>query len=194
LHTSKAGCTHSAFGLSGADGVWRTHAREGIRTVETLVGTVEVSRAGHGARGRATLFPPDAELNLPSERFSCGIRRRAAEEASNGSFDEVVTVVQAHTAATVAKRQVEALVRRAADDFERFHFERRLQWHDETTAGSHLLVLSFRSEGRADAPRRSAPRHATGGHRAAAPTVDLADQGREAAYAPDGPGRCALGA
>jgi hypothetical protein len=131
----------------GSDGVERTHAREGTRRLETMVGTVEVSRAGHGARGRETLFPVDAELNLPSERFSFGMRRRAAEEATRGSFDEVVRVFETHTGAAVAKRQVEAIVRRAADDFDRFYFERRLQWPVETTAASHLLVLSFDQKG-----------------------------------------------
>lgn len=131
----------------GADGVARTHARHGTRTLETIVGTVDVSRAGHGARGRETLFPVDADLNLPSERHSFGIRRRAAEEATKGSFDEVVKVFETHTGAAVAKRQVEAIVRRAAEDFDSFYFERRLHWPVETTASSTILVLSFDAKG-----------------------------------------------
>ena len=71
----------------GADGVERTHQRSGTRALETLLGTVQVTRDGHGARGRETLFPLDAELNLPAERYSFGI---AAEEATKGAFDEVV--------------------------------------------------------------------------------------------------------
>lgn len=35
----------------GSDGVERTHHREGERKLETLLGTVESERAGHGARG-----------------------------------------------------------------------------------------------------------------------------------------------
>ena len=62
----------------GADGIERTHQRSGTRALETLLGTVQVARDGHGARGRETLFPLDAELNLPAERYSFGIRRRAA--------------------------------------------------------------------------------------------------------------------
>ena len=41
----------------GADGVARTHARHGTRPLETLLGTVAVTRPGHGARGHETLFP-----------------------------------------------------------------------------------------------------------------------------------------
>jgi hypothetical protein len=68
----------------GANRVLRTHARHGTRALETIVGTVAVSRAGHGARGCETLFPADAGLNLPRERYSFGVRRRAAEEATKG--------------------------------------------------------------------------------------------------------------
>ena len=47
----------------GADGVERTHTRAGQRVLETLLGTVEVARAGYGARGHETLVPLDAALN-----------------------------------------------------------------------------------------------------------------------------------
>jgi hypothetical protein len=131
----------------GADRVLRTHARHGTRALETIVGTVEVSRAGHGARGCETLFPADAGLNLPRERYSFGVRRRAAEEAIKGSFDEVVAVFARHSGAAVAKRQVEAVVRRAAEDFDSFYFERRLHWSAETAASSTILVLTFDGKG-----------------------------------------------
>lgn len=131
----------------GADGVERTHARTNARTVETLLGRVQVTRGGHGARGHETLFPLDAELNLPEERYSFGIRRRAAEEATKGSFDEVVKVLATHSGAAVAKRQVEEVVRRAAQDFDSFYFDRRLNWPVETAASSTILVLSFDGKG-----------------------------------------------
>ncbi|MBI2829496.1 MAG: ISKra4 family transposase [Acidobacteria bacterium] len=131
----------------GADGVARTHARAGARTLETLLGTVQVTREGHGARERETLFPLDAELNLPPELYSFGIRRRAAEEATKGSFDEVVKVLATHSGAAVAKRQVEEVVRRAAQDFDRFYFDRRLTWPAETGSSSDVLVLTFDGKG-----------------------------------------------
>jgi len=131
----------------GADGVERTHARHGARPLETLLGTVRVTREGHGARERETLFPLDAELNLPPELYSFGIRRRAAEEATKGSFDEVVKVLATHSGAAVAKRQVEEVVRRAAQDFDSFYFDRRLTWPTETGPSSDLLVLTFDCKG-----------------------------------------------
>ena len=131
----------------GADRVPRTHAREGTRSLETLFGTVEITRAGHGARACETLFPVDADLHLPPERYSWGIRQRAAEEATKGSFDEAVRVLTTHTGAAVAKRQVEAVVRRAAHDFETFYVHRRLTWETETTPASDILVLTFDGKG-----------------------------------------------
>jgi len=131
----------------GADGVGRTHQRSGTRALETLLGTVQVTRDGHGARGRETLFPLDAELNLPTERYSFGVRRRAAEEATKGAFEEVVKILGTHASAAVAKRQVEEVVRRAAQDFDSFYLERRLAWPTETGPSSKLLVLTFDGKG-----------------------------------------------
>ena len=106
-----------------------------------------MTREGHGARARETLFPLDAALNLPTERYSFGIRRRAAEEAPKGAFDEAVAVVTTHSSAAVAKRQVEAVVRRAAEDFNDFYLARRLAWPAETRASSDVLVLTFDGKG-----------------------------------------------
>jgi len=131
----------------GTDGVDRTHAREGIRALETIFGTVTVTRDGHGAREHETLFPLDAALNLPPERYSFGVRQRAAEEATKGAFDEVVHVLATYSGADIAKRQVEEIVRRAADDFDSFYLARRLDWEAETTPASTVLVLTFDCKG-----------------------------------------------
>lgn len=131
----------------GADGVERTHHRPGERKLETLLGTVEVARDGHGARGRETLFPLDEALNLPEEKYSFGIRRRAAEEAVKGSYDEVVEVLAKYTGAEVAKRQVEEVVLRAAQDFDGFYFARRLEWQKQRADAGSILVLTFDGKG-----------------------------------------------
>jgi hypothetical protein len=139
--------TKVAGPVVGADGIARTHAREGTRELETVFGTVSVSRDGHGAREHETLFPLDAALNLPAERYSFGVRQRAAEEASKGAFDEVVQVLQKYSGAEIAKRQVEEIVRRAAQDFDSFYIARRLDWDVETTPASTVLVLTFDCKG-----------------------------------------------
>ena len=131
----------------GADGVERTHHRPGERKLETLLGTVEVAREGHGARGKETLFPLDEALNLPDEKYSFGIRRRAAEEAAKGSYDEGVAVLGKHTGAEVAKRQVEEVVHRAAQDFDSFYLTRRLEWQKRAADAGEILVLTFDGKG-----------------------------------------------
>jgi hypothetical protein len=144
---SRAQATPTTPVVVGADGVERTHQRSGTRALETLLGTVQVTRDGHGARGHETLFPLDAELNLPAERYSFGIRRRAAEDATKGAFDDVVKILGTHASAAVAKRQVEEVVRRAAQDFDSYYLDRRLAWPTETGPSSKILVLTFDGKG-----------------------------------------------
>ena len=63
-------------------------------------------------------------LNLPREMFSHGIRRLVAREAAKSSFDEVVDTVRDLTGGLIAKRQVEELTVRAAQDFDAFYEQR----------------------------------------------------------------------
>ena len=95
--------------------------------METIFGTVKVGRTGYGAEGEASLHPLDARLNLPDERYSLEVRRRAALEASNNSFDETVETLSRYTGAEIGKRQVEELVGRAAQDFDAFYEQRHHQ-------------------------------------------------------------------
>ena len=89
-----------------AQGTERTRTRRQRRELETIFGTVEVERTGYGAEGRASLHPLDAQLNLPEERYSLEVRRRAALEASKNSFDEAVQTLREYTGAQIGKRQV----------------------------------------------------------------------------------------
>jgi hypothetical protein len=66
----------------------------------------------------------DAELNLPPEAQSFGVRRRVAIEAAKGSFDEAVEAMTTQTGAVVSKRQAEKLTAAAAQDFETFYARR----------------------------------------------------------------------
>ena len=88
-----------------AQGLERTRTRQQRRELETIFGTVEVKRTGYGAEGEASLHPLDAQLNLPVERYSLEVRRRAALEASKGSFEEAVQTLNRYTGATIGKRQ-----------------------------------------------------------------------------------------
>jgi hypothetical protein len=105
----------------GADGVTRSYAEEGHkRPLLSIFGEVSVTRLAYRRKGAANLHPGDAGLNLPAELYSHGLRALAATEAARGSFEEARTAIGRASAAAVPKRQVEALARAAAVDFEAF--------------------------------------------------------------------------
>lgn len=124
-------------------GVERGAARASERHLETIVGTVRVPRLAYQEAGRADRHPMDAVLNLPLELFSYGVRRLVAKEVSRASFAEVVEMVKDYKGATIAKRQVEELAVRAAQDFDAF-YEQREAPHDPA---AELLVLSTDGKG-----------------------------------------------
>jgi hypothetical protein len=108
--------------VMGCDGVERRQVREGCeRGLMTLFGEVVVRRKGYGRRGESSLYPLDAELNLPEDRYSHGLRLRVSEAVSGSSFDEAVEQVQRTTGGKVAKRQALALARDVSRDFEAFY-------------------------------------------------------------------------
>ena len=107
-----------------AKGQERTERRVHERTLATVFGTVEVERLGYGAAGAESLHPLDAELNLPPERYSHELRRRAAVEVAKGSYDEAVEALATATGTAVPKRQLEELIERAAQDFDAFYAQR----------------------------------------------------------------------
>ena len=143
--------------VKGSDGVERPEARLHERRLETVFGEVQVERAGYGAKGVESLHPLDGELNLPEERYSHEVRRRAAEEAAKSSYDEVVALLAGTTGAEVGKRQTEELVMRSAQDFEAFYKERYEYRRSEQT-GSILVITA---DGKGIAMRREDLREAT---------------------------------
>jgi hypothetical protein len=127
----------------GADGIERRDARASSRRIETPVGEVEVKRLLYQAPGVPGIAPLDAALGLPDEKYTHELRRIVAEESAKSSFDEVVELIEKRTGASVPKRQVEELVVRAAQDFDRFYRDRLREAEDT----NHLLVLSFDGKG-----------------------------------------------
>jgi hypothetical protein len=132
--------------VQGADGVVRSRVRLQQRELETVFGTVSVERAGYGQQGVESVHPLDAELNLPDERYSLELRRRVAEEAAKSSFDETLESIGKNTGAHVAKRQVEELVMRAAQDFDAFYQTRQAMAGDGKGTGS-ILAISVDGKG-----------------------------------------------
>jgi len=109
------------YAVTGSDGVTRNNAEaDHCRSLVTLFGKVRVRRIAYRKKGAVNLHPTDGVLNLPNESYSHGLRQLAATEAARGSFHEATAAIARHSAAKVAKRQVEALAEAAAVDFEAF--------------------------------------------------------------------------
>jgi len=108
----------------GEDGTVRTHRREGCtRSLETRFGEVSVTRRGYGGRHLASVFPLDAELNLPTDKPSHGLRGALIEEIVRGSFDAAVEALALAQAGggRIAKRQAEELAVHLSQDFDAFY-------------------------------------------------------------------------
>jgi len=97
---------------AAGENLWREQIHE--RELETIFGTVTVSRTGYGAEGKPSLHPLDGALNLPVEKYSHEVRRRVAIEAAKNSFDEGVETMETYTGAHVPKRHAVSGVNRPA--------------------------------------------------------------------------------
>ena len=142
--------------VRGADGLPRTRKRLQERDLESVFGTVQVTRVGYGRDGEESLHPLDAELNLPERRYSHELERRLAEEVAKTSFEEAVRTVEKQTGDLVPKRQVEELARRAARDFDAFYGQRQAE---VPGVSSSLVVTTM--DGKGVVMRREDLREAT---------------------------------
>jgi len=125
------------------------------RTMVSVFGAVIITRLAYRRPDEQNLYPADGWLNVPTERHSHGLRRIAAIESSRGSFDDAASAITQATGQQVAKRQVEALARRAAVDVEAFY-----QNAEGTPAGTaDVLVLSADGKGIVMRPPSTAPGH-----------------------------------
>ncbi|MCP4197935.1 MAG: ISKra4 family transposase, partial [Proteobacteria bacterium] len=145
-HLDRRGPGQCEQPVCGADGVERTRKRFQSRNLETVFGIVTATRTGYGKEGIESLHPSDAELNLPDEKYSLELCRRASVEAANISFDEARERVDNNTAGHIPKRQIEELVRRSARDFDPFYERRRCNPFEDGGTGS-LLIISVDGKG-----------------------------------------------
>ena len=130
--------------VSGEDGILRTRAEKGrTRPLVTKFGQVTVSRIAYRVPGRPNVHPLDAELNLPEEKHSHGLRKLAAIESARGSTEAAGAAVTRATGVTIGKRQLEELARRAAAHVEAFYLFRVIS----PVPDNWPLVLTFDGKG-----------------------------------------------
>ena len=89
-------------------------------------------------------YPQDGQLNLAVNKYSDGLRRRVAEEASKVSFSETSATISATTGGSIGKRQCEEVVVNVAQDFDAFYEQRQ---PETAESPADLLVLSSDGKG-----------------------------------------------
>lgn len=119
--------------------------RFGSRKLMSIFGEVEIKRRGYRTKGKKTLQPLEAELNLPPEKYSHGVRKMIAKEVAKNGFDEVLKSVLNNSGATVAKRQLEACSRRASLDFSEYYQQKSVRRGD--SRAEDLLIISVDGKG-----------------------------------------------
>jgi hypothetical protein len=130
-----------------ANGCEKTHVRTAkSRMLETTFGSIDVTRTAFASRDTGAVYPVDADLNLPSHRFSHEVERLVARTAADLSYEGTAAHIEATTGADVAKRQIESITRRAAADFQAFYEARRWTPESQEDTGP-FLVLSFDQKG-----------------------------------------------
>jgi hypothetical protein len=130
--------------VTDAEGTCHRKVEQGhVRHLQTVFGTVRVTRSAWRATGTRNLYPADAALNLPQGLHSHTLRRRAAIEAVRGSFGAAEQALTRSCGKVAGKRQVEQLTVAAASDIDAFyHTTTPLPSSDDT-----LLVLSVDGKG-----------------------------------------------
>ena len=127
------------------DGQALNHVKnETSRNMTSLFGEVKVSRKSYSQRHQTSQFPLDAQLNLPDDQYSDGIRQRNALEAIRGSFDNAIESIDKTTGGHIPKRQSLQLTQDVAQDFE-LYYEQNHYLTPENT--DDLVVLSFDGKG-----------------------------------------------
>jgi hypothetical protein len=136
-----------ASALVGADRSARTQRREGCkRCLETRFGEVSVTRCGDGGRDLASVFPLDAELNLPPDKSSHGLRAVVLQEVVGGSFNEAVEHLARAAGGQMAKRQAEEVAVHLSQDFDAFSAQ-PLSLAQASGDERKLLVISADGKG-----------------------------------------------
>jgi len=127
--------------VTDADGDVRVTAEDGQEHTRLMVyGPVRTSRIAYRRRGKANLYPQDADLNWAVlHSFSAGVTRRVARASGIVPFEQAAAQVSAAGAITIGKRQAEELATGAVIDFEAFYAARL---PSPCPAGTGLLITA----------------------------------------------------
>ena len=109
----------------GRDGIERPHKRATMRVLNIIFGEAEIGRLSYTSRDSSGgLRPLDAQLNLPHNSYSFGVRKRACILAMDLAYGSATQKLLSVGGIDLGKRQMEELVERASMDFSEFYEER----------------------------------------------------------------------
>lgn len=147
-HLDNQGSDRVSEAVCGADGVVRSHKRDHMETgYQSVFGAIRVARTGYSQRGVSSLFPRDAQLNLPAQSYSHRLQKRVATKAAKMSFDNVADDISTETGVRLGKRQVEEIVYAAAQDFDAFYGQPCPEDVQRHAAAKPIQVLTFDGKG-----------------------------------------------
>jgi hypothetical protein len=159
-HLDNQGGVWVGEAVCGSDGVVRSHKRDHMASgYKSVFGAVRVARTGYSQRGVGSLFPRDAQLNLPAHGYSHRLQKRVAAKAVKTSFEGVVNDIETETGVRIGKRQVEQLVYAAAQDFDVFYAQGCAEEVQQQVHAKPIQVLTF--DGKGVVMRQEALREAT---------------------------------
>jgi len=78
------------------------HRRKMPRTLYTVFGQVTINRVGYSRQGHHSLFPLDAQLNLPLGSLSYGLQQMVVRESTKGSFEESLLTIERLTGVKIS--------------------------------------------------------------------------------------------
>jgi hypothetical protein len=147
-HLDQQSCGRVAEAVCGSDGVVRSHKRDDMETsYKSVFGAIRVARTGYSQRGVSSLFPRDAQLNLPAHGYSHRLQKRVAAKAAKMAFEGVAGDIETETGVRIGKRQVEEIVCAAAQDFDAFYEQPCPEEVRRQAAAKPIQVLTFDGKG-----------------------------------------------
>ena len=147
-HLDQQGSGRIGEAVCGSDGVVRSDKRDQMETgYQSVFGAVRVARTGYRQPGVSSLFPRDAQLNLPAQSYSHRLQKRVAAKAAKLSFASVADDIESETGVRIGKRQVEQIVSAAAQDFDAFYAQPCREAIEPQAAAHPIQVLTFDGKG-----------------------------------------------
>lgn len=131
--------------IVGEDGETRTHRKANCsRKIESKFGEVTVERIGYRGSELNSVFPLDAQLNLPPNKYSHGLQDEVAHLVAVESFDETQESLERQGGGILPKRQLQGVCAELVQDFDEFYEQPK---EPSVIFDSQILVITIDGKG-----------------------------------------------